>query len=164
MTTYLGIDPGKSGAIISMTYTDTLKISVFTLKNTPEAIVNWLSQFDNNSTVCTIERVHAMPLWWGKSGDTLQNTDGKPKQGITSTFKFGESYGILKGILIALNIKRHEVLSRVWQKQMNCLSRGDKNITKQRAQELWPTCKITHAYADALLITEYGRLNIWNKT
>ena len=40
---------------------------------------------------------------------------------------------------------------------MSWLSKGDKNVTKSRAQELFPELKITHAIADALLIAEYGR-------
>jgi hypothetical protein len=40
---------------------------------------------------------------------------------------------------------------------MQCLTGGDKNISKRRAQELFPSLKITHAVADALLIAEYGR-------
>ena len=35
---------------------------------------------------------------------------------------------------------------------------GDKNVTKRKAQELWPNIKITHAFADALLLGEFGRL------
>jgi len=34
---------------------------------------------------------------------------------------------------------------------------GDKNVSKRRAQELFPEIKITHAIADALLIAEYAR-------
>jgi hypothetical protein len=37
------------------------------------------------------------------------------------------------------------------------LSKGDKNVTKRKAQELFPSLKITHATADALLIAEYLR-------
>jgi hypothetical protein len=40
---------------------------------------------------------------------------------------------------------------------MRCLTKGDKNVSKARAQELFPALKITHATADALLIAEYGR-------
>ena len=35
----------------------------------------------------------------------------------------------------------------------------DKNVTKNRAQQLWPTIKVTHAIADALLLGEYCRLH-----
>jgi hypothetical protein len=36
-------------------------------------------------------------------------------------------------------------------------TKGDKNVSKRRAQELFPQLKVTHATADALLIAEYGR-------
>lgn len=40
---------------------------------------------------------------------------------------------------------------------MGCLTNGDKNITKQRAQQLFPSAKVTHKIADALLLAEYCR-------
>jgi hypothetical protein len=39
---------------------------------------------------------------------------------------------------------------------MGCLTKGDKNVSKKRAQELFPSIKCTHATSDALLIAEYG--------
>jgi hypothetical protein len=41
------------------------------------------------------------------------------------------------------------------------MTKGDKNITKRKAQELFPEIKITHAIADSLLIAEYGR-RVWS--
>jgi hypothetical protein len=40
---------------------------------------------------------------------------------------------------------------------MGCLTKGDKNVSKSRAQELFPSIKVTHAIADALLIAEHNR-------
>jgi len=40
---------------------------------------------------------------------------------------------------------------------LGCLSKGDKNVTKAKAQEQFPNIKVTHATADALLIALYGR-------
>jgi len=40
---------------------------------------------------------------------------------------------------------------------MGCLTKGDKNVSKRRAQELFPALKVTHAIADALLIAEFAR-------
>ncbi len=37
------------------------------------------------------------------------------------------------------------------------LTKGDKNVSKRRAQELFPALKVTHAIADALLIAEFAR-------
>jgi hypothetical protein len=36
------------------------------------------------------------------------------------------------------------------------MTKGDKNISKAKAQELFPDKKIIHATADALLIALYG--------
>ena len=88
---------------------------------------------------------------------TIELQHAFPKQGVSSTFKFGRNYGFLRGILIALSIPFEEVSPLKWQREMACLSKGDKNITKSRAQELFPSIKITHATSDALLIAEYAR-------
>ena len=80
-----------------------------------------------------------------------------PKQGVASTFKFGQSFGFLQGILIAAEIPFELVTPQKWQRYLGCRTKGDKNITKARAQELFPDIKCTHAVSDALLIAEYGR-------
>jgi hypothetical protein len=80
-----------------------------------------------------------------------------PVQGVSSTFKFGVSYGFVLGLLSALRIRHELVTPQKWQRAMNCLSGGDKNVTKAAAQRLWPHWKITHGNADALLIAEHCR-------
>jgi hypothetical protein len=40
---------------------------------------------------------------------------------------------------------------------MGCLTKGDKNVSKRKAQELFPSTKVTHAIADSMLIAAYGR-------
>ncbi len=45
-------------------------------------------------------------------------------------------------------------------KTLDCMTGGDKNVTKRKAQELFPEIKVTHAIADALLIGEYARRDI----
>jgi hypothetical protein len=58
--------------------------------------------------------------------------------------------------LTAAGIPFERVRPQAWQKAMGCMSKGDKNITKRKAQELFPQIKVTHATADALLIATYG--------
>ena len=76
--------------------------------------------------------------------------------GSKSAFSFGRNIGTLEMALTAAGIPFERVRPQVWQKALNCMSGGDKNITKRRAQELFPSIKITHATADALLIAYYG--------
>ena len=138
MRTVLGIDPGASGAIARIF--DDGYITTCRMSETESDIVGFLEGSPMDEYYAFIERVHSMP-----------------KQGVASSFKFGASYGFLRGILIALRIPFEEVSPQKWQKEMGCLTRGDKNVSKARAQQLFPKEKIVHATADALLIAEYGR-------
>jgi len=81
----------------------------------------------------------------------------RQSQGVSSTFKFGVQYGTLKGILTALRIPFELIRPVDWQRALGCMTKGDKNISKAKAQQLFPDIKVTHAKADALLIAEFCR-------
>jgi hypothetical protein len=76
--------------------------------------------------------------------------------GVVSAFSFGNGFGHLEMALVGNGIPFDRVRPQLWQKTMQCMSKGDKNVTKNKAQELFPNIKVTHAIADALLIAEYG--------
>jgi Holliday junction resolvasome RuvABC endonuclease subunit len=141
---YMGIDPGESGgvALIPVLPTDQRLAEVFKIPETEHETAKLLREFGARTVVCYIEKVHSMP-----------------KQGVVSSFKFGRSYGFLRGLMVALSIPFDEVTPQRWQKDLVCLSRGDKNVTNAKAQQLYPALvmKITHATADALLIATWGR-------
>jgi len=144
MSVVFGIDPGQSGAISAIWLSDGVPANtIHKLTETETDAREFLEGFDLEGSFAVIERVHSMP-----------------KQGVSSSFKFGQSYGFLRGLLIGLKIPFREVNPRQWQRAMSCLSKGKKNVTKARAQQLWPNIKFTHATADSMLIAEYGRLNI----
>jgi len=133
----MGIDPGWSGgvAVVSDRQAIAYGFTKMTERDMYEAIKSCAPGVD----MCYIEKVHSMP-----------------KQGVASSFKFGHSYGFLRGVLTALNIPFTEVSPMKWQNALSCRTGGDKNITKAKAQQLYPSIKITHAIADALLIATYG--------
>lgn len=142
----LGIDPGASGAIVVLY--DPLTVEAIKLDNTERDIRDFLVFHTASShTIKPFCSVHAY----------IERVHAWPEQGVSSTFKFGVNYGFLRGCLIALEIPFEEVTPHKWQAAMGCLSGGKKNVTKARAQQLFPQMKITHAIADALLIAEYGR-------
>lgn len=144
MTQYLGIDPGRSGGI-AVLGPNGLACMTCKLDGTDLDVWNWLDDnVDMLNAKATIEKVHSMP-----------------KQSSQSGFTFGQSFGFLIGMLTALRIPYQFVTPQKWQKGMQCLTKGDKNVSKAAAQRLWPNIKMTHAIADALLIAEYGRKNLW---
>ena len=86
----------------------------------------------------------------------IEQVHSSPQMGVKSAFTFGNGFGHLEMALTAAGIPFERVRPQVWQKELSCLTGGDKNVSKRRAQELFPHLKVTHATADALLIAHYG--------
>lgn len=141
----IGIDPGNSGGIVKLC--DVSGTVIFSDKfadKTEHDIAELVREYacsDVANDYAWIEQVHAMP-----------------KQGVSSTFKFGRHFGFLVGLLTGLRVPYSLVTPAKWQGLLGCRTKGDKNISKAAAQRLWPEHKWTHAIADAALIAEYGRL------
>ena len=136
MISVCGIDPGKQGGLA---FKDGNKVQAISFSNlTQPEIAHKLREFMPQKVY--LEKVHSMP-----------------GQGVSSVFKFGEGFGHLKGTLDALGIPYELVSPLKWQTNLGCRTGGDKNVSKTKAQQLFPQVpKITHYIADALLIMEYG--------
>ena len=86
----------------------------------------------------------------------LEQVHSSPQMGVVSAFTFGNGFGHLEMALTAAGIPFTRVRPQVWQKELGCMTKGDKNVSKRKAQELFPSMKVTHATADSLLIATYG--------
>lgn len=138
MVNIIGIDPGSASGGIAILLDG--KAEAFKMPDTERDIYDIFESRVWDDPVVFIEIVHSMP-----------------KQGVASSFAFGRNYGFLRGVITALKYPMHDITPQKWQKFLSCLTHGDKNISKQKAQQLFPQLKITLATADALLIAEYGR-------
>lgn len=83
---------------------------------------------------------------------------GKASPG-SAMFNFGRGFGFMLGALMALGFSVVMVRPQKWQKHFSlgkasqCASSTEwKNKLKSEAQRRFPTCKVTLATADALLI------------
>jgi hypothetical protein len=146
----IGVDPGKSGGIAWIDETGKACVEKMpdTLKDLWELIEKDILHATGN-------------LHFGNSTRNckayLEQISSSPQMGVVSAFTFGNGYGHLEMALTAAGIPFERVRPQAWQKAMGCMSKGQKNVTKAKAQELFPHLKITHATADACLIAEYGR-------
>jgi hypothetical protein len=139
MKLYIGIDPGINGGIAFIPSYG--KPWAHKMPETDRDLIDLLDvSTDMVEPRAVLELVHS-----------------SPQMGVKSAFTFGEGYGRLQAVLTALRVPYERVRPQAWQKAMGCLTKGDKNVSKRRAQELFPTLKVTHATADALLIAEYNR-------
>lgn len=144
MKTFIGIDPGQKGGIALIHTLPVIDKVVVVAYKMPETEADLTELF---STITLKEDLHAY----------VEQVHSQPVQGVKSAFKFGYNYGILIGMLAAHKIPYTFVSPQRWQKAMQCMTKGDKNVSKRKAQELFPNTKVTHLIADALLIAEYGR-------
>ena len=156
MSHYIGIDPGLSGGIAYLNEEGIAQVwtmPILTIGTKKEINIKVLSSWLKvNAYACTmvgVETQHAMP-----------------KQGVSSMFKIGKGYGIILGILSALEIPFTEVRAGEWQKVMfaGYPKENTKDLSKKIAQQLYPavdfkaTSRCTNLHdgmTDAILIATY---------
>ena len=137
----IGVDPGVRGGIAVLSHTGAvLLVEPFKPSMTERDLTSLLKSAAKLSRVCLMEKV-----------GYIKGDGGK------GAFTFGNINGLIRGVLLSEQVRIYSVYPMVWQAKMNCLTGGNKNVSKRRAQELFPDVKVTHSIADALLIAEYGR-------
>ena len=142
-----GIDPGLSGGIAVLD-SDGKIIDYTSMPQTPQDILEYLSQFKSDSR-CVIEDVG----------------HGMPNQSSKATATFARHNGHLEMALIALQIPTEKVTPQKWvkvyqMKKPRDMQKGEwKNKLKAKAQQLFPQLgkKLTLKICDAFLIAEYAR-------
>lgn len=143
----IGIDPGAKGAAVVLDkkgrFILQLQFNKLTLHEIAVGLRNFKKQIKKSkkkSTCCALmEKVHSIQ-----------------PAGKVANFGFGRNQGLIEGILVALKIPYDFVTPVKWQSAMKCRSKGDKRVTRAKAQQLYPNQKITHTTADAFLIARYG--------
>lgn len=163
----VGIDPGQASGAISVFSPDGKIIYVGNLPVTKvckkkkkgksvktlldgHALKEMLTQF--NIKYACVEKVHAM------------NKNGRI-QGVVSTASFMEAFGVIKGILIGLNIPFILVSPKKWKKEILKISKcDDKKVSINYVKNMYPDVTLktkkakndNHNWADAVCIGEYG--------
>jgi crossover junction endodeoxyribonuclease RuvC len=143
---HIGIDPGKSGAIAAIS-DDFVAVLPRLGKWSDTDILAWVVDIVAGSKVpprCVLEHVHS-----------------SPQMGVVSAFTFGREFGRLQAIMASQAIPVALVRPQRWQKEMGCMTKGDKRVTRELAQRMFPAQKVTHYTADALLLAEYCRRFDW---
>lgn len=157
MTTWIGIDPGLSGAVARVTdagQADVFDVPTVAIKRGKSTkrmyegarIAEQVAAWAPRPTTAFIEDVHAMP-----------------GQGSVSMFTFGYGYGMWVGVLYGLGVPFERVTPMRWKAEMlDGLPKG-KDASRVKAMELFPqlasqlSLKKHEGRAEALLIAEWGR-------
>lgn len=91
----------------------------------------------------------------------LESVHAMPRQGSSSGFRFGESFGIVKGVLAALGIGYVLVPPQMWKRHLRltgCDKDAARTLVIQRFPQAAPsmTRKKDIGRADALLLAHWG--------
>lgn len=157
----IGIDPGMSGAVAVLA--DGEPLSVFDMpRNDDEVDAGALAEelrlifrdHPGAHVSACIESVNAAPI------------NGR-RQGTTSMFNFGQSYGKAKAVIEVLRIPCAFVVPSKWKRDFG-IAGEDKDEARQLAIRRFPSAKQwlgrkkDHGRADALLLALW-RFNDWQK-
>lgn len=156
MKYFLGIDPGASGAIavldeeghlvkvIDMPVFEVLVGKAVKRRVSPELLAGEIEPYVRSDSMAWLEQVSA-----------------RPGQGVSSMFAFGESFGIIKGVLGALRVPTQMVTPNAWKKAMNL--NASKDGSRAKATQMWPAQASMFkrvkddGRAESCLIAEFGR-------
>jgi crossover junction endodeoxyribonuclease RuvC len=152
---YLGVDPGLNGAVAVMRGSSVRTWDMPTMR----AVVNRKAKrlLDLRRLVDMVAGIAALEE---PRVAIVENVHSMPKQGVVSSFTFGGVSEAAKTALVAARIPIHLVSPAVWKRAMR-LSR-DKDASRQRASQLFPSCSAQWARkkddgrAEAALLAWYG--------
>lgn len=145
MKTYVGIDPGKSGAMAIIHAPGDVEVIPFDAVNYSLALARVSS--GAYPVTCCVEKVSAMP-----------------GQGVVSMFNFGHNLGLIEGLLRGYGISYQLVPPQTWKKEFSLSSDKAKSI--EVCQKLFPNVSLlatersrkpNDGIAEALLMAEYAR-------
>lgn len=143
MTVYVGIDPGKSGAMAILYPNGSIETIPFNMVNYVDAIRG----LADHPVKCCLEKVGAMP-----------------GQGVVSMFNFGHNLGFIEGVLQSNSIPYQLVPPQTWKKEFSLSSEKAKSI--EVCQKLFPKANLlatersrkpSDGIAEAVLMSEYAR-------
>lgn len=151
----IGIDPGFSGGIAILT-SKHLTVHPMPLLQKSILFPSDKRHIDLVATSTLISHIAPHTVF-----AVIEEVSAAPNQGVVSTFRFGEGYGSLLGILAANRIQTHKVRPGVWKSALSLSS--NKQLSLDLATKLWPDLSPTwklkknDGLAEAALLAHYGR-------
>ena len=150
----LGFDPGQTGAVAAF---DGERIEAVIDMPTMTRLHGKGNQVDPYTLATAL-----IDLCAGREATAvLEAVSAMPGQGVTSTFHFGESVGVVLGVLGALQMPVRMVTPGKWKKAAGLLGR-DKDTARTLAIQLHPEVadqlarKKDIGRADAVCIARFG--------
>ena len=159
---YIGIDPGLNGAV-GVVWDSELAHCDPQVFDTPTMMVSGIK----NKRVHNTAAMAAILKPWSTIAEkvlvVLENVHSMPKQGVASSFSFGQGLGMWQGIIAAFGMPLEMPSPQRWKKEILADQGKDKDASRFKAIQLYPALasqlsrKKDDGRAEAILMAEYGR-------
>lgn len=148
----LAIDPGLSGALAVLESDGTLA-ALFDLPVIEKDNLAWIDGGELGSLIMAHRGTNGYQA-------VVEHVGPMPKQGLSSTFKFGVGFGSVLSLLQFIGMPLYLVRPVVW-KRAYALKGKDKDAPLNLARLQWPTAELHlkkhHGRAEALLLADWYR-------
>ncbi len=149
MRSFAGIDPGKTGAM-----------AIFDEQGQG---ISFLDFQEDLRAVC--QSVRSKDVECPIALAVLENVHPMPREGVSSSFKFGTNFGIWQAILTAYSIPFQLITPHRWRRVLDSSvpAKPSKEDLRLYAIRRWPEAapylhrKRDHGRAEALIMAEYAR-------
>ena len=151
----IGIDPGLSGAVCAL---ENGRVSVVIDLPIRAKLTGKGNEIDAPRLW---EMLSGIGLVKGETPVYLEKVHSMPGQGVKSVFSFGESTGVIKGVVASFGLPLFLVTPQKWKKAAGLIGK-DKDCARTLAQDTHPEAreflqrKKDIGRADAILIAEFG--------
>jgi crossover junction endodeoxyribonuclease RuvC len=151
-----GIDPGLEGAVAL------LECSGFDVRLVDIIDMPLLDLSRGRKSRREID-VHALAAIFREQPPAeayLERAGARPRQGVSSSFRYGDGYGAIRGILVALDIPLTRIDPGIWKRLLSVPAAKDG--ARARASEIFPgqsgrwRLVKHHGRAESALIALYG--------
>lgn len=143
----LGIDPGLDGGLAIITKGSKIEL-LETIPTEPKG--GFIKRQVNTQELARILRPFSDAEVW------LEGVASRPGQGVASVFSFGDTYGSIRGVLGALEMKVNTITPTKWKKELKISSKEDSLKAIKDLNFGLNLKKKDHNLAEALLIAYYG--------
>ena len=154
MTTYIGIDPGLTGAVAAISEEGVEVFDTPTVKVKREEYL----EAEMAELISTIQAQSPIPTF-----AVIESQQAMPGQGRSSILRLGLGWGLGRMALTGRGIPYEHVTPNQWKRQLGIAKGADKDASRLIAQRLFPSLvselkrKKDHGRADAALLAEWLR-------
>lgn len=149
----IGIDPGLTGAIAVLD-DDERPIQVFDMPVMAQGVRG------NEVNVAALSRM--LLVYPDNTPVVLEKVHSMPRQGVASSFRFGESFGAVKGVVGALQMPLVLVTPQEWKKRAGLIGKN-KDLCRAMCVQQFPhlACMLENksdcGRADAIMIAKHWK-------